>query len=79
MALTVDDAIATLFTLTQHDEQPGVQGLTSTMVYDASYRTSYTEYAEVASFQLSLEDDTAAINQLLTLEDDTAAINQLVR
>ncbi|CAI5526026.1 unnamed protein product [Closterium sp. Naga37s-1] len=70
MALTVDDAIATLFTLTQHDEQPGVQGLTSTMVYDASYRTSYTEYAEVAAFQLSLEDDTAAINQLDALLAD---------
>ncbi|CAI5929580.1 unnamed protein product [Closterium sp. NIES-65] len=70
MALTVDDAIATLFTLTQHDEQPGVQGLTSTMVYDASYRTSYTEYAEVAAFQLSLEDDTAAINQLEALLAD---------
>ncbi|XP_072962795.1 protein PIR isoform X1 [Typha angustifolia] len=67
MAIPVEEAIAALSTFSLEDEQPDVQGLAVLLSSERYATNSPIEYGDVASYRLSLGEDTKAINQLNTL------------
>eukprot|EP00897_Mesotaenium_endlicherianum_P010490 jgi/Mesen1/946/ME000118S00123 len=63
MNAAVEATIETLLKLSQHDEQPDVQGQAIALAWDSS-RESGVGYSDVLAFKLNLAADVEAINDL---------------
>ncbi|XP_073001255.1 protein PIR isoform X1 [Typha latifolia] len=78
MAIPVEEAIAALSTFSLEDEQPDVQGLAVLLSSERYATNSPIEYGDVASYRLSLGEDTKAINQLNTLVQEGKEMTSLL-
>ncbi|XP_038725747.1 protein PIR isoform X1 [Tripterygium wilfordii] len=67
MAVSIEEAIASLSTFSLEDEQPEMQGSGVLVTAESGATNSPIEYTDVAAYRLSLSEDAKALNQLNTL------------